>query len=71
LAPFGKNVPMDVQTAVNKVVGEFKDGTRTGAFTGPVYDQSGELKIAAGQQPDDNFRNSVDWFAQGIVGQPK
>ena len=38
-------------------------------FVGPVYDQKGTLRIKAGEYPDWNFVNTVDWFAQGIVGQ--
>jgi basic membrane lipoprotein Med (substrate-binding protein (PBP1-ABC) superfamily) len=70
LAPYGPNVPSDVQAAIDDVVSEFKDGTRTSAFVGPVYDQSGELRIEPGAVPDDDFRNNVDWFAEGIIGQP-
>ncbi len=71
LASFGKNVPNTVKQKVLAVEQSFKDGTLKSPFVGPVYDQSGKLRIAAGQIPDWNFVNSVDWFAQGIVGQPK
>jgi basic membrane lipoprotein Med (substrate-binding protein (PBP1-ABC) superfamily) len=71
LAPFGKNVPSSVQQATTAALQKFKDGSMKSPFVGPVYDQSGKLRIAAGQVPDYNFINTVDWFAQGIVGQPK
>ena len=71
LAPFGKNVPPDVQNAVNKVVTDFKSGTIKSPYTGPVYDQNGQLRIKPGEVPDYTFANNVDWFAQGIIGQPK
>ena len=71
MAPYGKNVSADVQSKTNASYLEFKDGTRKSPFVGPIYDQSGALRIQAGQSPDYNFVNTVDWFAQGIVGQPK
>ncbi len=71
LAPYGKNVPASVQQATNAVQQEFLNGTLTSAFVGPIYDQSGKLRIAQGQAPDPNFVNTVDWFAQGIQGNPK
>jgi basic membrane protein A and related proteins len=69
LAPFGKNVPAGVKTKTLAVAQEFKDGTLKSPFVGPVYDQKGTLRIKPGEIPDYNFVNTVDWFAQGIVGQ--
>ena len=71
LAPFGKNVPAEVQAATNNALNDFREGVRKSAFTGPVYDQSGQLRIKAGETPDYTFNNNVNWFAQGIIGQPK
>lgn len=69
LAPFGKNVPDSVKTRTLAVLQSFKDGTLKSPFVGPVYDQKGNLRIKAGEVPDWNFVNTVNWFAQGIVGQ--
>ncbi|HET7421658.1 MAG TPA: BMP family ABC transporter substrate-binding protein [Candidatus Dormibacteraeota bacterium] len=69
LAPFGKKVPAGVQTKTLAVLQSFKDGTLKSPFVGPVYDQKGTLRIKPGEVPDWNFVNTVDWFAQGIVGQ--
>jgi basic membrane lipoprotein Med (substrate-binding protein (PBP1-ABC) superfamily) len=71
LAPFGKNVTSSVQTKVMSVSQSFMDGTLKSPFVGPVYDQQGKLRIKAGEVPDWNFVNTVDWFAKGIVGQTK
>jgi basic membrane protein A and related proteins len=71
LAPFGKNVTSPVQAKVMSVAQLFKDGTLKSPFVGPVYDQQGKLRIKAGEVPDWNFVNTVDWFAKGIVGQTK
>ncbi len=69
LAPFGKNVPDSAKTKTLAVVQSFKDGTLKSPFVGPVYDQKGTLRIKPGEVPDWNFVNTVNWFAQGIVGQ--
>jgi basic membrane protein A len=71
LAPFGKNVPDSVKTRTLSVLQSFQNGTLKSPFVGPVYDQKGTLRIKPGEIPDWNFVNSVDWFAQGIVGQTK
>jgi basic membrane protein A and related proteins len=69
LAPFGKNVPDSVKTKVLAVEQQFKSGSLKSPFVGPVYDQKGTLRIKPGEVPDYNFVNTVNWFAQGIVGQ--
>lgn len=68
LAPFGANVPAEVQSAVTGVVNEFLSGERKSAWMGPVSDQSGKVRIKAGEYPDDQFINEVDWFAEGVIG---
>ena len=71
LAPFGPNVPLDVQTAVNSVVDDFISGQLKSPLTGPVYDQDGKLRISAGKVPSPDLTNEIDWFAEGIIGQAK
>jgi basic membrane protein A and related proteins len=69
LAPFGKNVPQDVRDAMTETVQKFISGELKSPLQGPVYDQSGKLRIKAGQVPGADLINTIDWFAQGIVGQ--
>ncbi len=71
LAPFGANVPMSVKNAVTDKVAAFKSGEVTSPYIGPVYDQDGSLRIKTGEVPPSYFVNTVDWFAKGIIGQPK
>lgn len=71
LAPWGKNVADTVKTTVNSKLMAFQSGELASPYTGPVYDQAGTLRIKEGEVPPDYFVNTVDWFAQGIVGQPK
>jgi basic membrane protein A len=71
LAPFGKNVPASARTAANNVVSQFKAGELKSPFQGPVYDQSGKLRIKAGVVPDANISNTVTWLVKGMIGRPK
>lgn len=71
LAPFGPNVPMDVQDAVNSAVGDFISGALESPLAGPVYDQDGKLRIARGEIPSPDLTNEIDWFAEGIIGQTR
>jgi basic membrane protein A len=71
LAPFGASVPTDVRSLVSGTVDNFKSGKLASPYLGPVYDQQGTLRIKEGEVPSAAFGNTVDWFAQGIVGQTK
>lgn len=71
LAPFGKNIPTSTQQKVLAVEQQFQSGALKSPLAGPVYDQSGTLRIKAGETPAPYLINSIDWFAQGVVGQPK
>jgi basic membrane protein A and related proteins len=71
LAPWGKNVPETVKTTVASKLTAFQSGELPSPYVGPVYDQAGGLRIRAGEVPSPDFVNTVDWFAQGVVGQPK
>jgi basic membrane lipoprotein Med (substrate-binding protein (PBP1-ABC) superfamily) len=71
LAPFGPRVPVAVKTAARQVVKQFATGARTSAFKGPVYDQSGKLKVKKGVQPAASFEQNVNWLVKGMVGRTK
>jgi basic membrane lipoprotein Med (substrate-binding protein (PBP1-ABC) superfamily) len=70
LAPWGKNVPSDVQTLANSKLADFKAG-KAQVYEGPIKDQSGKVRIEAGAKTDYNLINTIDWFAEGVIGQPK
>jgi basic membrane protein A len=73
LAPFGPNVPSAAKTAATNVMRQFLSGKRTSAFVGPIYDQSGRLRIKKGQAPPagGTFEQNVTWLAKGIIGRTK
>lgn len=70
LAPLGKSVPADVQASTLATV----EGLRTGAvkpFTGPIKDQKGTVRIAAGVVPSDAELQTIDWLVEGVTGNLK
>lgn len=67
IAPFGKNVPQDVQDAVEAKRKEIMDGTLE-VFTGPIYDQNGELRIPEGESMTIEEILAMNWFVKGIKG---
>jgi basic membrane lipoprotein Med (substrate-binding protein (PBP1-ABC) superfamily) len=70
MAPFGPNVPQEVQDQVNQVRADIEAGT-TVVFAGPVVDQEGTIRIAEGEVLSADAMGSVDWFVKGVTGSPK
>ena len=67
LAPFGEGVPEETKQLVLDTV----EGLREGGiqpFTGPIYDQDGEIRISDGEVATDEYLQGVDWLVEGIVG---
>lgn len=66
LAPFGPNVPEDVQAEVLEV----KEAMIAGElqpFTGPIKDQEGTVRIE-GEQPDTVTLEKTDYLVEGVIG---
>jgi basic membrane protein A and related proteins len=69
LAPWGSGVPQDVKQLVEAKIAEFKAG-KAQVFTGPIKDNKGNLKIAAGEVGDPaKLVNTIDWLAEGVIAQ--
>ncbi len=67
VAPWGVNVPDSVKTTVDAMYKEMRAGTNP--FVGPITDQSGKVRLPAGQQLTDKFMyNQWTWLVQNIVG---
>jgi basic membrane lipoprotein Med (substrate-binding protein (PBP1-ABC) superfamily) len=71
LAPFGPRVPAKAKAKALQIVRRFGSGKQTSAFKGPVYDQSGTLRVKKGVQPPASFEQGVTWLAKGMVGTTK
>ena len=67
LAPFGGQVDSETRQLVLDTVEGLRDGSIQ-PFTGPIYDQDGEVRIAEGEIATDEYLQGVDWLVQGVVG---
>ncbi|MBA2729225.1 MAG: BMP family ABC transporter substrate-binding protein [Euzebyaceae bacterium] len=68
LAPFGQSVGDDIRAQIEERMAELRDG-EFAPFTGPVNDQSGEERIAEGEQPPLEDLLSMDYFVEGVDGE--
>ncbi len=66
LAPFGANVPKDVQELVTKVKQDIIAG-KVMPFQGPIKNQDGKVVIE-GPQPDTITLEKMDYLVEGVVG---
>lgn len=67
LSTIGHAVPDDTRQIVLNTV----DGLRLGGispFTGPIYDQNGQIRIPANETATNAYLQAVDWLAEGITG---
>jgi simple sugar transport system substrate-binding protein len=58
-------MPANVKAAADKVMAGWKDGSYD-VFTGPIYDQSGALKVAKGERMADKDLAVIDWYVKGV-----
>ena len=70
LAPYGKGV----SAATKKLIAQQKALIVSGKwneFQGPIYDQSGKLRIKPGQRASHGDLMTMNWLVKGVVGSPK
>jgi len=67
LAAFGSAVPSDVQALVKEKQQAILDG-KLAPLAGPVRDQAGSAKIAAGVNPTIDQLESTDYLVEGVTG---
>ncbi|MFN8051773.1 MAG: BMP family ABC transporter substrate-binding protein [Acidimicrobiales bacterium] len=68
LAPFGKRVSADTKAAIEKKKAAIEDGSFN-EFSGPIVDQAGAEKVAAGKTLDFGDQMSINWFVKGVDGE--
>ncbi|MBN1262236.1 MAG: BMP family ABC transporter substrate-binding protein [Anaerolineae bacterium] len=66
LAEFSPKVPADVVKLVEDAKSDILAGNDV--FCGPINDQDGNEKVAAGQCMSDGDMLGMDWFVEGVVG---
>ncbi len=67
IAPFGPAVPDKVKAVVNAFKELIVEG-KFDPFTGPIYDQSGKLRVEKGVRMSDDALLSMNWFVDNVVG---
>jgi basic membrane protein A len=67
LSPVADVVPQDVRDQIDAKAAEIISGAFA-PFTGPVTDQDGNEKVAAGEVPDLGTLLGMDYFVAGVVG---
>ncbi len=67
MAPFNKALPAAVADEIRAKQAAIEAGTLL-PFGGPLTDQSGKVKVAAGASMSDDDINSMNWLVQGVQG---
>ena len=70
LAPFGSRVSAETKALIEQRLGELEAGTFY-EFDGPLSDQAGTVRVPEGEKMSLGDILSVDWFVQGVDGDPK
>ena len=65
LGPYSETTPANVRAAADKIVADIKSGALH-PFTGPIKDQKGAEKVAAGAKVADKDLLMMDWYVEGV-----
>ena len=66
LAPLNPAIPADLKAQVAKLEADIRAGTLH-PFAGPVVDQDGKTRIAAGKNMTDEEMGKMDFYVQGVA----
>jgi len=66
LAPLNPAIPADVKALVGKLEGEITAG-KLHPFAGPVVDQDGKTRVAAGKNMTDEELGKMDYYVEGVA----
>jgi basic membrane protein A and related proteins len=67
MAPFNKVVPQDVQDQMKKAEADIAAG-KLHPFTGPMKDNDGKERLAAGKTITDADLSKMDYYVEGVQG---
>ena len=65
ISPYNKSLAADIVAEADKVYKGYADGTFD-IFTGPIYDQDGNLKVKDGEVMSLGDLAVIDWFVKGV-----
>jgi simple sugar transport system substrate-binding protein len=66
MAPINPKVPKDVAALISRLQAQIENG-KLHPFTGPVLDQDGKARVAAGKTISDEDLEKMDYFVQGVA----
>jgi basic membrane protein A and related proteins len=69
LAPYGPSVTAGTKVAIAKKMQQIEKGSFY-EFAGPLYDQSGKLRVAKGKRMTVSDLYSMTWLVKGVIGSP-
>jgi basic membrane protein A len=70
LAPYGPKVSAKTKKAIAAKLKAIKNHTFY-EFTGPLYDQSGKLRVPKGKKMTLQQLYAMNWLVKGVIGSPK
>lgn len=70
LAKYGPGVPAKAKSLIAKWEAKLR-ANRGAEFTGPLYDQSGKLRVPKGKKLTVQQLYSMNWLVKGVIGSPK
>ena len=70
LAPYGPSVSAATKAAIAKKMQQIENGSFY-EFAGPLYDQSGKLRVPKGKRMTVNDLYGMSWLVKGVIGSPK
>jgi basic membrane protein A and related proteins len=69
IAPFGSAVPEATRAAVTAAADKVEKGFNP--FTGPITDNTGVVRIKAGEAWGGDKMGNFDWYVEGVIGKAK
>jgi len=66
LAPLNPAVPADVRERITRIEADLTSG-KFHPFSGPIVDQDGKERLAAGQTMSDEVLGNMDYYVQGVA----
>ena len=70
LAPYGPKVSAKTKSMIAAKKAAMISG-KFDPFQGPLYDQSGKLKVPKGKRLTIKDLYSMNWLVRGVIGSPK
>jgi basic membrane protein A len=70
LASFGPGVTAKTKALIEQRQQQIESGSWS-EFQGPLYDQSGKLRVKKGQRLTVKDLYAMNWLVKGVIGSPK